>query len=132
MTCCSCCRKARDGYYTYVISLNGNYDNGEQPLKETLTEIGVPEVIAEQGGVYIAEQTERRFFQPGQTVFCHLEWEHSDLEVTVSPGGMIFLYEGENQIRAADGLNVLVYDHFTESLVTAVGFSAADGYSCVR
>ena len=121
-----------DGYYTYVISLNGNYDNGEQPLKETLTEIGVPEVIAEQGGVYIGGADGETVLPAGTDGFCHLEWEHSDLEVTVSPGGMIFLYEGENQIRAADGLNVLVYDHFTESLVTAVGFSAADGYSCVR
>ena len=115
-----------------MISLNGNYDNGEQPLKETLTEIGVPEVIAEQGGVYIGGADGETVLPAGTDGFCHLEWEHSDLEVTVSPGGMIFLYEGENQIRAADGLNVLVYDHFTESLVTAVGFSAADGYSCVR
>ena len=45
---------------------------------------------------------------------------------------MEFIYEGESQIRAANGLNILVYDHFTESLVTALGFNADNGYACVR
>ena len=121
-----------DGHYTYVISLNGSYDNGEQPPKETLVSVGVPEVIAEQGGVYVAGADGETALPAGMDGFLHLEFEHSDLELTVSPGGMEFIYEGESQIRAANGLNILVYDHFTESLVTALGFNADNGYACVR
>ena len=121
-----------DGHYTYVISLNGNYDNGEQPLKETLVSTGVPQEIAEQGGAFIDGADGEAALPAGQDGFCHLEFEHSDLEITVSPSGMEFIYEGESQIRAANGINILIYDHFTESLVTALGFDADNGYACVR
>lgn len=122
----------RDGLYTYVITLNGNYDNGEQPLKETLVLAGVPEEIVEQGGAFVWGADGETALPSGIDGFCHLEFEHSDLEITVSPDSMEFVYEGENQIRAANGLNILVYDHGTESLVTAVGFHADQGYTCVR
>lgn len=120
------------GHYTYVISLNGNYDNGEQPLKETLIAAGVPREIAEGGGAFIAGADGETALLAGQNGFCHLELEHSDLEITVSPSGMEFIYEGESQIRAVNGLNILVYDHFTETVVTALGFNADNGYACVR
>ena len=92
----------------------------------------MPQEIAEQGGAFIGGADGEAALPAGQDGFCHLEFEHSDLEITVSPSGMEFIYEGESQIRAANGINILVYDHFTQSLVTALGFNADNGYACVR
>ena len=91
--------------YTYLISLDGAYDNGEQPLQEVLTAMGMPEETAAQGGV----------------------WTHGPQ----SEGGKELILTLESQRKTLNGLNILVYDNFTESFVTAVGFDAPSGYQCI-
>ena len=67
--------------YTYLISLNGDYDSGEQPVTEILPEAGLPSDIAAQGGLWVhTSQGERSY--PGQTdMQYHMELEGTDLLV---------------------------------------------------
>ena len=121
-----------EGTYTYVIGLTGAYDNGEQPIGEVLSELGVPEEVLEQGGVFIGGLDGGTVLPGGADGSCVLEFAASDLEVKVSGGNQSVVYSGESELKTLNGINVLVYDHFTESLVTAVGFDAENGYTCVH
>ena len=121
-----------EGTYTYVIGLTGAYDNGEQPIGEVLSELGVPEEVLEQGGVFIGGVDGGTVLPGGADGSCVLEFTASDLEVKVSGGNQSVVYSGESELKTLNGINVLVYDHFTESLVTAVGFDAENGYTCVH
>ena len=118
--------------YTWAVALTGAYDNGEQPLAETLAELGMPENVTAAGGVWIHEPDRDTVLLSGEEGVCQTEFAASDLEASVSAVGISLLYDGESQIRTLNGMNIFVYDHFTESLVTAVGFDAENGYSCVR
>lgn len=121
-----------EGTYTYVIGLTGAYDNGEQPIGEVLSELGVPEEVLEQGGVFIGGVDGGTVLPGGADGSCVLEFAASDLEVKISGGNQSVVYSGESELKTLNGINVLVYDHFTESLVTAVGFDAENGYTCVH
>lgn len=121
-----------EGTYTYVIGLTGAYDNGEQPIGEVLSELGVPEEVLEQGGVFIGGLDGGTVLPGGADGSYVLEFAASDLEVKVSGGNQSVVYSGESELKTLNGINVLVYDHFTESLVTAVGFDAENGYTCVH
>ena len=120
------------GTYTYVIGLTGAYDNGEQPVSDILAELGVPEEVLSRGGVYIGGVDGGTVLPGGTDGSCELEFTASDLEVKVSGENQSIVYSGESELKALNGINVLVYDHFTESLVTAVGFDAENGYTCVH
>ena len=121
-----------DGTYTYVIGLTGAYDNGEQPVGEVLAELGVPQEVLTRGGVFIGGVDGGRALAGGTDGSCVLEFAASDLEVKVSGGNQSIVYSGESALKTLNGINVLVYDHFTGSLVTAVGFDAENGYACVH
>ncbi len=117
--------------YTYLISLDGAYDNGEQPLAEVLSGMGMPSEVIEQGGVWIHGQGEERSF-PGQTeISCHVELADSDLLVRKNQGGTQLIFDKENCFKTANGLNILVYDELNQEFVTAVGFDAQQGYGCI-
>ena len=117
--------------YTYLISLDGAYDNGEQPLQEILTGMGMPEEIASKGGVWIHGPETEEAFAAGEAAESHLSLGSSDLLVRKSAAGTELIFDKENQWKTANGLNIMVYDEFTKSLVTAVGFDAFSGYQCV-
>ena len=118
--------------YTYVIGLTGAWDNGEQPVREALEELGVPEEILDRGGMWIGGVDGGQTLPGGAEGSCALEFTASDLEVKVNGGSQFLVFDGESELKTLNGVNVLVYDHFTESLVTAVGFDAENGYTCVH
>ena len=118
--------------YTYVIGLTGAWDNGEQPVREALEEFGVPEEILDRGGMWIGGVDGGQTLPGGSGGSCALEFTASDLEVKVNGGSQFLVFDGESELKTLNGVNVLVYDHFTESLVTAVGFDAENGYTCVH
>ena len=117
--------------YTYLISLNGDYDSGEQPVTEILPEAGLPSDIAAQGGLWVhTSQGERSY--PGQTdMQYHMELEGADLLVRRGQTGMQIIFEGKDYFKAANGLNVFVYDELNQEFVIAAGFDAEKGYGCV-
>lgn len=118
--------------YTYLISLDGKYDNGEQPLEETLLGMGMPSAVIEEGGIWIHGPREEKSF-PGQAeVSYHMELSDSDLLVRKSQGGTQLLFDKESCLKTANGLNIFVYDELNQELVIAVGFDAEQGYACVR
>ena len=92
----------------------------------------MPEAVIKSGGVWIHEPDRDTVLLSGEEGFCQTEFAASDLEASVSAAGISLLYDGESQIRTLNGMNIFVYDHFTERFVTAVGFDAENGYSCVR
>ena len=120
------------GSYTFVITLNGEYDNGEQPLVEFLEGIGIPAAMIEEGGAYISDRGSVSCYTAGAGGTVYLEFEGTDVKISLSSDGMVFECDGESQIRAENGINVFVYDNYTESIVTAVGFDADNGYSIVK
>lgn len=122
-----------EGEYTWVIALNGAYDNGEQPLEEVLLEIGMPKSVAGQGGVWLRDGEQDTALPAGSLGSVYVEFAHSDLEIlTATEGGISLVYDGESQVRTLNGLNILVYDRVREELVTAAGFDAENGYQCIK
>lgn len=118
--------------YTYVLSLTGGYANGELPETELLRKLGVPEEILSEGGIYIGGADGSHVLKNGTEEACVLEWIASDLEVKVSGANQSIVYSNESELKTLNGINILVYDHFTESLVTAVGFDAENEYGCIH
>ena len=117
--------------YTSVISLNGAYDSGEQPVAEVLTEVGVPLEVVEQGGVWIHGPRGEDSY-PGQTdMRYHMELHGSDLLIRRGQTGMQMIFDGKDCYKVANGLNIFVYDELNEELVIAAGFDAERGYDCV-
>ncbi len=121
-----------NGSYTYVLSLTGGYANGELPETELLRKLGVPEEILSEGGIYIGGADGSHVLKNGTEEACVLEWIASDLEVKVSGANQSIVYSNESELKTLNGINILVYDHFTESLVTAVGFDAENEYGCIH
>lgn len=121
-----------NGSYTYVLSLTGGYANGELPETELLRKLGVPEEILSEGGIYIGGAEGSHVLKNGTEEACVLEWIASDLEVKVSGTNQSIVYSNESELKTLNGINILVYDHFTESLVTAVGFDAENEYGCIH
>ena len=121
-----------NGSYTYVLSLTGGYANGELPETELLRKLGVPEEILSEGGIYIGGADGSHVLKNGTEEACVLEWIASDLEVKVSGTNQSIVYSNESELKTLNGINILVYDHFTESLVTAVGFDAENEYGCIH
>lgn len=121
-----------NGSYTYVLSLTGGYANGELPGTELLRKLGVPEEILSEGGIYIGGADGSHVLKNGTEEACVLEWIASDLEVKVSGANQSIVYSNESELKTLNGINILVYDHFTESLVTAVGFDAENEYGCIH
>lgn len=101
-------------------------------MGEVLAELGVPQEILTRGGVFIGGVDGGWALAGGTDGSCVLEFAASDLEVKVSGGNQSIVYSGESALKTLNGINVLVYDHFTGSLVTAVGFDAENGYACVH
>ncbi len=118
--------------YTYVIALTGVWSMDEESVSDALTALGVPEELLEQGGIYIGGVDGGQMLAGGTQSSCVREFTASDLEVRVSGENQSIVYSGESELKTLNGINVLVYDHFTESLVTAVGFDAENAYGCVR
>ncbi len=117
--------------YTYLISLDGTFDNGEQPLYETLTSIGMSEEIAAQGGIWIHGPDVEETFSGQEEVNYHLELKKCDWIVRKGLSGVELIVDGENYFKTVNGLNILVYDNKTESFVTAVGFDAENSYNYI-
>ncbi len=121
-----------NGNYTYVLALTGAYADGELPESELLRELGVPEEILSEGGIYIGGADGSHVLKNGTEEAYVLEWAASDLEVKVSGANQSIVYSNESELKTLNGINILVYDHFTESLVTAVGFDAENEYGCIH
>ncbi|NBK92860.1 hypothetical protein D5278_12880 [bacterium 1XD21-13] len=117
--------------YTYVISLNGEYDSREQPVLEVLPDMGIPLEIVEQGGIWIHASQEEKSFPGQMDMQCHMEFEGSDLLVRRNQSGVQMIFDGKNYFKVENGLNVLVYDELNQELVIAAGFDAGQGYACV-
>ena len=61
----------------------------------------------------------------------HMELEGADLLVRRGQTGMQIIFEGKDYFKAANGLNVFVYDELNQEFVIAAGFDAEKGYGCV-
>lgn len=117
--------------YTYLISLDGTYDNKEQPVMEVLTELGMPAEVVEQGGIWLHTGEGEKIF-PGQgDMQYHMEIHGSDLLVRRNPVETQLIFDGENCHKAANGLNIWVYDNLNREFVIAAGFDAEQGYTCI-
>lgn len=121
-----------NGNYTYVLTLTGAYANEELPESDLLRELGMPEEILSEGGIYIGGADGSHVLRSGTDDRCTLEFIASDLEVKVSGANQSVVYSNESELKTLNGINILVYDHFTESLVTAVGFDAENEYGCIH
>ncbi len=121
-----------DGNYTYAIALTGSYGGEDVPKADLLRELGVPEEILSEGGIYLGGADGSQVLKTGTEGVFDLEFTASDLEIKVSGSNQAIVYSGESMLKTLNGVNILVYDHFTESLVTAVGFDAENEYGCVH
>ncbi len=123
---------SKDKNMTYLISLDGAFDNKEQPLKEVLTGMGMPVEIAEQGGVWIHSPKGDQAFAGQADMQYYMELGDSDLLIRRNSVGTQLILDRENCLKTANGINVLAYDELNGEFVTAVGFDAQQGYGCVR
>lgn len=117
--------------YTYLISLDGAYDNKEQPVTEVLSEIGMPGEVVEQGGIWLHTQEGEKSFSGEGDMQYHLELENSDLLIRKNMVETQLIYEGKNCNKVANGLNIWVYDELNQEFVIAAGFDAEQGYACI-
>lgn len=136
-------RLLKQGNYTVVISLSGDYKSAPEALWPVLEEYGITYEEYETGGVFVKNpQGDWLFKSRGSTSFL---WDMAlgadDLVlrgtgVTDELGRRLpkveLLFERSDQSLCSDGINVLVYNHSIKAKMECVGFDANNGYQMCR
>ena len=65
------------------------------------------------------------------SIIC--SWEKNDLSIEKNVGEpKQIIFNNVNQKKVKDGINILVYDNFTNMFVESVGFNAEGNYNCIK
>lgn len=121
--------------YTVLFSVAGELTPEQlEDLKGIAANLGIDGETCEQGGTWVKAQGEFVFHSAGEEEYLwHEETAVSDLAVKGISGTEAELYYGPKRYNKVEtGVNILVYDSVTESLVDAVGFDAELDWQGVR
>lgn len=121
---------------TYVISLNGDYQTSmadKHFVTPLLQFLEFEPDFYETGGIAVKSGPDTLFLSHGSKDYLwHTKLGYHDLAVTSKDGVSRIIFNNQDYKKVADGLNLLVYDNYTGELIDAVGFDAANGFSCQR
>lgn len=122
--------------YTVVISLDGDYTNEEIDLSSSLYKcFNISEQIFRSGkeGAWVIRNNEIVWSSTEDEYFYHMQLEYDDLALEKSTSGSKqIIFNNVNLKKVKNGLNILIYDNFTNILVEAVGFNAEGNYNCIK
>ncbi|MCI8994072.1 MAG: hypothetical protein HFI30_00080 [Lachnospiraceae bacterium] len=121
--------------YTILFSVTGELTPEQmEALKDMAANLGIDRETCEQGGTWVKKQGDFVFHSAGMEEYLwHEETAVSDLAVKGISGTEAELYYGPKQYNKVEtGVNILVYDSVTETLVDAVGFDAELEWQGVR
>ena len=121
--------------YTILFSMAGELTPGQmEALQDIAVGLGIDGKTCEQGGTWVKKQGEFVFHSAGvEEYLWHEETAAGDLAVKGISGTEAELYYGPEKCNKVEtGVNILVYDSLTETLVDAVGFDAEQEWQGVR
>lgn len=128
-------RKLDHAGYIVILSIEGQLnEENKVELVQALGDFGINEATALQGGTWVKHQGEFLFYSKGESeYFWHQSVSTGDLAVKGITTTDAELYFGPEKCnKVGNGINVLVYDTITETLVDAVGFDAEQDWWGVR
>lgn len=118
--------------YTIIIGTTGNYLYQEAPILEPLTGIGIYDEFYQTGGVWVIEDAEVIFRNTSASFGCNIDLGECDLAINSTDGTRSMVVEFVEQQKAANGINIIVYDKVLGEVVDSVGFTSEQEYACVR
>ena len=122
--------------YTVVVSLDGDYNNEEIDLSGVVSKyFNIPKSVFNKGkeGTWIIQDGKTIWSESGKEYFYHMQLGENDLSIEKSVGEpKQIIFNNVNQKKVKDGINILVYDNFTNMFVESVGFNAEGNYNCIK
>ena len=118
--------------YTVVMTTDGDYFRETDYLTERLAPLEIGEEFAEGGGIWIIENGEVTWKTTAGTGEWYMERNGADMAMFRADGADRIFINGQNSVKTENGINIIFYDNLLGKVVCAVGFSAPDGYSCVK
>lgn len=123
--------------YTIVLSLDGTYKNENIDLSPILSaQFNIPKAYwdLEVNGAWIISAGEIIWNSDSDNCFYHLDLGNNDLslEKNEKTKSTQILFNNIDLKKVQNGINILIYDNFTHSLVEAVGFDAKGNYNCIK
>jgi len=129
--------------YTVVLSLDGTYSSASAAIQQVVEILGINKETFDQGGTFVLENNLFKYFSEGKSEYLyHQEIGNSDLKVqgmimdtdengTETLGNEIVI-DNTDYKKVLNGINIVVYDNFSDSVVDAVGYNTDDSLNPVR
>ena len=111
---------------TVVVSLCGDYkkDYWQKEFQGAAGLLGIDNATYEAGGTWVKQNGSFTFYQgAGRPFRLDLTSQGVDASVCLNDGGITEMYwQGVDEVKAADGVNFMVFDTATGELINARGF----------
>ncbi len=118
--------------YTVILSTSGDYLRETDYLSEKLEPLRIQEPFLEGRGIWIIEDGEVVLEIMDQNFHLYEDRNGADITLIGTEDGNTVIVDGQNCGRAVDGINIVFYDNAAEKTACVVGFSAPDGYACIK
>lgn len=118
--------------YTILLATNGNYFVETDYLAELMKPLGISEEFANGGGAWIIEDGQVTWKAVSDTGEWYLNKGGADIVLSRQGGSGCIYVNQLSGVRTLDGINIVFYDKILNSVVCTVGFSAPEGYACVK
>lgn len=120
------------GYTTVLITEGAFLAAGAEDIREELADLGVGERFLAGEGAWVIEDGIVLYEAPKEGCFHYMEIGESDLLVHANDEKLHVIVDRVEYDRVDSGIGIVLYDNVLGMVADAVGFQAAEGYTCVR
>lgn len=118
--------------YTIIMTTDGDYFTETDYLAERLEPLKIGEDFEGGGGIWIIENGEVTWKTTSGTGDWYMDRNGADIAMLRTEGASKVFVNRQDYVKTSNGINIIFYDNLLGRVVCAVGFSAPDGYTCVK
>ena len=125
--------------YVVILTLAGDYDSEQVGQRDVLKNLGIDETTYRAGGTWVFKGCDAiLFYSPAQEFDWHTDLGRRTLEIRqgeerrVLIDGEDYAYKKESERCVTDGLDLIIYDLKSQTVVDSVAFDASNGWAATR
>ena len=118
--------------YTVIMTTDGDYFRETDYLADRLEPLGIQEEFGAGGGIWIIENGEVTWKTVSGTGDWYMDRNGADIVLFRTDGTSRIIIDQQDCTKVSNGINIMFYDNLLGKVVCAAGFSAPDGYICVK
>lgn len=118
--------------YTVIMTTDGDYFSETDYLADRLAPLGIGEEFEGGGGIWIIENGEVTWKTTAVAGDWYMDRNGADIVLFRMDGTSRILVDQQDCTKVANGINIVFYDNLLKKVVCVAGFSAPDGYICVK